>query len=373
VSEIVSLSSLQKIAADWMAKGDRVVGPVRVGGGTGSGTGSGTGVSPVNQNHGQDAHATSEHGQDAHATQDCIQYGVLADPSALVLDGFVRPANSIKEFVFPRHEALYGYALKGKEVELNEIQADIRPTLILAARPCDTAALAILDHIFNWDFVDESYNARRQAVTVVTLACAAHDEACFCTSVGLGPASEKGSDAMLFALPSGAYEVRTFNNKGKTVFDGRTQTSTDRAQTPEGPEAKFSVEEIAEFLKNRFEDPIWAERAIRCLGCAACAYTCPTCHCFDIVDERKGSRGTRARNWDACQFKMFTMHASGHNPRANQAQRQRQRIMHKFGVYPGKFGDVLCTGCGNCVRNCPVHLGVLGVLLHAAKSETVKT
>jgi len=22
-------------------------------------------------------------------------------------------------------------------------------------------------------------------------------------------------------------------------------------------------------------------------------------------------------------------------------------------VYPGKFGDVLCTGCGRCSRACP--------------------
>ena len=68
------------------------------------------------------------------------------------------------------------------------------------------------------------------------------------------------------------------------------------------------------------------------------------------------------RNWDACQFAMFTMHASGHNPRGDQSQRQRQRIAHKFHVYPQKFGQLLCTGCGNCSRNCPVGMGVLPVL-----------
>ena len=40
-----------------------------------------------------------------------------------------------------------------------------------------------------------------------------------------------------------------------------------------------------------------------------------------------------------------------------QAQRQRQRIYHKFHIYPEKFGAVLCTGCGNCTRNCPVGPG----------------
>ena len=83
---------------------------------------------------------------------------------------------------------------------------------------------------------------------------------------------------------------------------------------------------------------------------------------FDIVDEPHGADGCRVRNWDSCQFAGFTAHASGHNPRADQAARQSQRYLHKFVTYPEKFGDYLCTGCGNCHRNCPVNLGVLRVL-----------
>jgi ferredoxin len=66
---------------------------------------------------------------------------------------------------------------------------------------------------------------------------------------------------------------------------------------------------------------------------------------------------------------MFTMHASGHNPRSDQSQRQRQRIHHKFQIYPDKFGELLCTGCGNCSRNCPVDMGVLPVLKTIAAKE----
>jgi ferredoxin len=36
-------------------------------------------------------------------------------------------------------------------------------------------------------------------------------------------------------------------------------------------------------------------------------------------------------------------------------------------MYPEKFGTILCTGCGNCTRNCPVGLGVLPVLQHIQK------
>ena len=43
-------------------------------------------------------------------------------PSSLLLDGFIRPANSIKEFVFPRHEKLYGYRFQGKQIELRRAE-----------------------------------------------------------------------------------------------------------------------------------------------------------------------------------------------------------------------------------------------------------
>ena len=64
------------------------------------------------------------------------------------------------------------------------------------------------------------------------------------------------------------------------------------------------------------------------------------------------------KNWDFCQSALFTLHASGHNPRPDQGARQRQRLMHKFSIYPDKFGKILCTGCGNCTRHCPTVLGV---------------
>ena len=40
-----------------------------------------------------------------------VLYTLLNESQQLVMDGFVRPANTIKEFVFPRHEKLYGFRL----------------------------------------------------------------------------------------------------------------------------------------------------------------------------------------------------------------------------------------------------------------------
>ena len=291
-----------------------------------------------------------------------VMYIPVVSSGQLLLEGFIRPANSIKDFIFPRHEKLYGYRFEGPQVEL--VDWDSKPTerLIIGARPCDAASLPILDHVFNWDYKDEFYNRRRQAATIVTLACSSHDDSCFCTSVGLAPDAEKGSDALIVPLGDGNFEVRCVTDKGQALFAGKTQTSTQSAQLPAGPEKKFDPAQIREFLVANFESPVWAEQTLRCLGCGACAYTCPTCHCFDIVDEGNAAGGCRAKNWDSCQFGMFTLHASGHNPRSCQPNRQRQRLQHKFRIYPEKFGEILCTGCGNCTRNCPVSLGVLSVL-----------
>jgi Fe-S oxidoreductase len=36
--------------------------------------------------------------------------------------------------------------------------------------------------------------------------------------------------------------------------------------------------------------------------------------------------------------------------------------MHKFKYYHDKFGQTLCTGCGRCVRACPVGIDIKEIL-----------
>ena len=332
MSATISESALRDLVAGWIAQGKRVVGPRLI-------------ASPIGT-----------------ARDRRVFYGPLESSGQLALEGFIHPANSMKEFLFPKYETLYGYRITGKGIELHEIEPLRAEQVLIAGRPCDAAAFPILDKVFNWDYKDELYNTRRQLTTVITLACSEHDDACFCTSVGLAPDAERGSDAMLFGLGDGEYEVRCLTEKGKALFDGKLNASERGASLPSAPEKHFDAEKVRAFVKDNFDSPFWPAETLACLGCGACAYTCPTCHCFDIVDEGNIERGVRARNWDSCQFGMFTLHASGHNPRPNQPARQRQRIDHKFRIYPEKFDEILCTGCGNCTRNCPEGLGVLSVL-----------
>jgi ferredoxin len=324
VSEITAETELRRMVGEWISAGIRVIGPRQ-------------------------------------ATANLVLYDVLEAPEQLLLADFVRPSNSIKEFLFPKAEKLYAYRIQGNTVALTETEPPEVHQIVVAARPCDAASLPILDHLFNWDFQDKFYNRRRSATTVITRACTAHDSSCFCTSVGLEPSSELGSDALLLALDNGFYEVRCLTDKGRALFSGKTETSQQSGKAHAGPERRFDSAAVGKFATEHFESPFWKEHALTCMGCGACAFTCPVCHCFDIVDAGVTTQNARVRTWDSCQFSTFTAHASGHNPRPTQPSRQRQRMLHKFAIYPEKFGAVLCTGCGNCTRNCPVGLGVLSV------------
>ena len=65
------------------------------------------------------------------------------------------------------------------------------------------------------------------------------------------------------------------------------------------------------------------------------------------------------RIWDTCALGIFTKHASGHNPREEQRNRWRNRVMHKFQYTDEQFGMLSCVGCGRCGRNCPAQLNIV--------------
>ena len=289
-------------------------------------------------------------------------FQTLPSAEPLVLDASIMPVNSIKEFFFPRHETICRYRHEGKELVQTDAEPFASRQVVLGARPCDAAALPILDKVFSWDFQDRFYQRRREGTTVVSLACMAADKNCFCTSVGSAPDTPSGSDAMLLDLGDGDLEVRIFTEKGEVLFDGKTTDSDKVGQTADPPPVRFDAGKVGKHLSEHFDDSIFSETGWRCVGCGACTYVCPTCHCFDIVDEGGPMQGKRVKNWDTCQLALFTHHASGHNPRSDQAARQRNRIQHKFRIYPEKFGIILCTGCGNCTRVCSASLGIRPVL-----------
>ena len=287
--------------------------------------------------------------------------------------GIVLTDRSIKELFFPQTEPMLRYTIKKDAIDTDEFMPPAGPRIIFGGRPCDASGMAIDDPLFGWDYKDEYWFKRRNESVIVSIACAKADEFCMCTSLNLSPDSSKGSDVLLRPLENGkGWQVEELTERGResfTTIADYLQESSDKVAPLAEVEKKFDLETCVAWLQKpeNFESRFWKEISMRCIGCASCTYLCPTCHCFDIQDEGDTYSGFRRKNWDSCSFALFTMHTSGHNPRSTQSARWRQRIMHKFNYFPGKFSANSCSGCGRCTRQCPVDMGITETLQEISK------
>jgi sulfhydrogenase subunit beta (sulfur reductase) len=281
---------------------------------------------------------------------------------------------SLKNFFFPQTETLFLFDTEHNKIESS--QEETRPekqNIIVGIRPCDAMAVTLLDHVFDGNNTKDPYYAtRRDSTKIISYACTNPDATCFCTSVGCAPDSEAGSDIIIFEL-NGRYLMKPITPAGKEILQNIQApivTASDEDYEEKDHIVKnakkkltriFEVEDLAKKLDN-FDGPYWEILHQKCLGCGICTYFCPTCHCFDMSDELIKSHGRRVRTWDSCMFPLFTLHASGHNPRPTKKERMRQRIMHKFNYSKKCYGKTFCVGCGRCIINCPVNVDVRRVV-----------
>jgi len=282
-----------------------------------------------------------------------------------ITEDYIVTVSSAKSVAFPRNEKLFGFEKHNKQLEQTDYDFDSIPqTVLLGVRPCDAMGFASLTSIFCWDSVDKIYTTRLERTIIIGMSCAKADASCFCTSVKGNPGNTAGNDLLLTKTQKGDYITEIVTEKGaKLVAEFPELFTEDKGAEKEPLLAKvpevFELDGILAKINSKFGDEaFWSEQAMRCLGCGACAYVCPTCACFDIQDESHGKIGQRMRCWDSCGLSLFTLHTSGHNPRQNQGQRWRQRLMHKFSYMPDRLNTVGCVGCGRCSRACPVDMNI---------------
>jgi len=305
---------------------------------------------------------------------DYTNFSVIASGQQVDLKA-VNTRMSPKQLFFPKTERLFGFATDRQQVNLDDSQQQIHQQVLFGVRPCDARSIAMLDKVFDTDvYRDERYVARRKATTIVSLACKQLAPSCFCTRLGGNPADTVGSDLLMLELPAGHFAIQVLTSKGAellTAADLPTQaTSKDKltfdkaVQAARGSSSAKPIKpaELAKKLAKIFDSDFWDHWHERCLGCGTCTYLCPTCHCFDIADEAQDNVGQRVRNWDSCMFDLFTLHASGHNPRPSPKQHLRQRVMHKFSYTVDRYGQAFCVGCGRCVNRCPVNIDIREIL-----------
>ncbi len=288
------------------------------------------------------------------------------DGGAVDFDGYLLTTLSAKGFVLPQLETLLRY--DGDEGELAATPAETK-RLLVGVRPCDARALSLMAKVYAGarGFADPHFAGRREKTTLVVFACDKPAATCFCTSTGGGPGDAAGADVMAYQAGDD-YVLAAVSAKGEELWealqlDDASPEETEKAKTAyaevaEGMKPLWGLAEVRARLAANFDAAAWEEVAARCLSCGACTFVCPSCHCFDVADEGKRGRGARLRFWDACTQPLFTLHASGHNPRARKSQRYRQRVLHKFYYFHENWGENLCVGCGRCVVACPTNVDI---------------
>ncbi|OGF50928.1 MAG: hypothetical protein A2231_09975 [Candidatus Firestonebacteria bacterium RIFOXYA2_FULL_40_8] len=258
-----------------------------------------------------------------------------------------------------------------------EDPAEPEEIVIFGCRPCDARGFDVINKLFNWsDFVDEYYTKRMAKTTIITISCEKPESTCFCTSFAKGsPVNETGSDLLLTPLKDGKYLAEAYTEKGEKVISDNLKYFSEAAETEAKEKEAFKTASEAKIIKKldlaaikklmepAFESAYWETVHLPCVKCGACTFVCPTCYCFDITEKAFDNMNSeRVRSWDTCMSEIFTRMAGGVNPRSDTKKRFRQRFMHKFNYHVDNFKEELCTGCGRCIKACPVSIDVRKVI-----------
>ena len=301
-----------------------------------------------------------------------VNYAVWSEGMDVSLET-LKTVKSPKDIFFPQSENMMKFRTEGKNVSVESMNFEKAPYVLFGVKACDYKAIEVLDKVFLADPVDTYYQSRREATTIVTLACSKPEESCFCKAFGIDATAPQGDvttwlDAQYlywqsntekgealtalikeFAENGGEKEVSAQQEKTKAVIDALPFSNLDLS--------RFKPENLNEL----FEAKEWEEMSEACLGCGTCTFVCPTCQCFDIRDCKTRDGIVRYRCWDSCMYSDFTLMAHG-NSRNTQMQRFRQRFMHKLVYYPSQNdGLYSCVGCGRCVNKCPQRLNIVKV------------
>jgi len=277
-----------------------------------------------------------------------------------------------KASFLPPMEAMFRFRKDEEGYQIEPPAKNGQKQLLFGIRPCDARAMAILDMTFEDAYKDPYYLEKRKKAVLVGLGCTNPCESCFCTSMGTSPTDPTNVDLMLIDIGD-HFLIEEVTAKSKELIAKtsglKEATKNDEANAEKARETaynkvsrKLDTEGIKDKLLESFDDEgFWEKVAAKCISCGICTLLCPTCYCFDINDELVKGEGTRFRSWDSCGFSLYTKMPM-ENPRQEKWRRVRQKVCHKYEFYPMAFDVIACTGCGRCIRLCPVNWDITQVI-----------
>ncbi|HIQ69214.1 MAG TPA: 4Fe-4S dicluster domain-containing protein [Candidatus Avoscillospira stercorigallinarum] len=288
---------------------------------------------------------------------------------------------SAKDLFFPQVENLVDFQVSGKNIEVVERRDPGEDFILFGVRACDCRSFDILDRVFLSEPQDTFYASRRSRATVVTLACHAPEETCFCTVFGIDPADPAGD--VTAWMTKAKLCLRANTKKGEKLLaalpmlqDGGEDAVVAEQAAIHAVTEKLPLKDLnltgfdGDHLMEKFNSPQWAQLSQSCLGCGSCTFVCPTCQCYDIKDFNTGHGIQRFRCWDSCMYSDFTMMAHGTN-RPTQLERFRQRFMHKLVYFPANNDGIYgCVGCGRCLKKCPISMNIVKVIKTLGEGTT---
>jgi sulfhydrogenase subunit beta (sulfur reductase) len=302
-------------------------------------------------------------------TQSPGRYEIEQTGDDLLFAWAVGPGSCKGEF-FPARQALWRTEGEGASVRFVEPAPEARPLALVGVRPCEVAALGVLDGVLGHGAVpDPGYAARRGGTIVVAVECGRPGGTCFCTSMGTGPGITDGVDLAVTELAGPhRFLVRVGTAAGAELLAGVTGRAADgedlaaRRREVDGAAQRMGreleTEGLAALVARNVEHPRWAEVAERCLSCGNCTLVCPTCFCSDVRDTTDlAGAASRQRTWSSC-FDLDHSFIHGGPVRASTASRYRQWMTHKLSTWWDQFDTSGCVGCGRCLTWCPVGIDI---------------
>jgi ferredoxin len=306
-----------------------------------------------------------------HDLQSPGSYRVMHEDDGEIFGWAVGPGSWKNEY-FPPSQVMWRSEIVGDTLVFRQPDRSHALLAIVGARPCDVAALRILDHVLEEGVHrDSRYSERRDSNFIAVVECASPADTCFCASMKSGPGIDEDFDVALTELndelghrfiarigsPRGADVLSSVSTRPANELDLEARAllleTASRAMSRSLP-----FDEVANLLARNVEHPRWLDVAERCLSCGNCTSVCPTCFCSDVHDTTDTSGAIeRRRTWSSC-FDLEHSYLHGGSVHESSSSRYRQWMTHKLSTWWDQFDSTGCVGCGRCIVWCPVGIDI---------------